>query len=145
MSQNKSMLLATFLDIQENEDGIDVVNKFINNLIKDYNIERDKVFIIKNLTNEKQYILTFILDINIGEHIDFNEINPGTISIHKNKETNTIYTINSLNKLIEKDSKLDKGNINYKNIKIDWSKYKNTCIILKNGELTISRTKRIFI
>ena len=56
MSQNKSMLLATFLDIQENEDGIDVVNKFINNLIKDYNIERDKVFIIKNLTNEKQYI-----------------------------------------------------------------------------------------
>ena len=57
----------------------------------------------------------------------------------------TFFTINSLNKLIEKEFNLDNGNVDYKNYQIDWDKYKNTMISLKNNNLEILPLKRKII
>ena len=145
--QNKQLLLGTFLNIkeEENEDYKEKINNFINKLVNDYNILKEKIFIIKNLDNNKQYIITYIFELTVDEHVDFNDIYPGTIPLQKHKETNTIFTINALNSLIEKESNLTKGNIDYKSVDIEWDKYKNTCVVHKNGELIISKTRRIFL
>ena len=145
MSQNKSLLLATFLDIQEDENYKVIIPDFINKLEDEFNIPKEKVFIIKNLTNDNQYIITFIIDVNVDDRINFKDIHESCIMIHKQRDSNTIYTINALNRLIEEQCGLSKGNINYKSIEIDWKKYRNCCILLKNGELVISKTRRIFI
>ena len=143
--QNNQLLLATFLDIQEQNNKKEIINNFIDKLVNEYNIPKEKIFIIKNLTNTKQYIITYIFELNEDEKINFNEISPGTVHIHKNRNTNTIYSINALNTLIEQESGLSKGNIDYKTVEIDWSKYINSCIVLKSGELIISKTRRIFL
>lgn len=143
--ENKNLLLGTFLNIRENEDYKEKINNFIDKLVNDYNILKEKIFIIKNLDNNKQYIITYIFELNVGERVDFNDLYQGTIPLQKHKETNTIFTINSLNKLIEKVSGLSDGNIDHKSISINWNNYKNTCIVLKDGELIISKTKRIFL
>ena len=52
-----------------------------------------------------------------------------TISLHRKKQTNTLYTINALNSAImaNNDGKLDK------NYMLDWTAYRN-CILLTNDK-----------
>jgi hypothetical protein len=45
-------------------------------------------------------IITFRVDINNGEHLNIKTLFPNAILIHKNG--NAIYTINALNKMIDK-------------------------------------------
>jgi len=66
-----------------------------------------------------------------------------TIQIHK--KGLTFFTINALNKLIEKEFNLKSGNIDYKSHEIDWEKFKNKLILLKNGELDILDLKKKII
>ena len=40
-----------------------------------------------------------------------------------------------MNKLIESEVGLEKGNINYKEHEIDWDKYQGKMLIVKNGNL----------
>tara|TARA_A100001011_G_scaffold399454_1_gene508167 strand:+ start:2299 stop:2559 length:261 start_codon:yes stop_codon:yes gene_type:complete len=58
---------------------------------------------------------------------DFMQGIPDTISLHRKKNTNTLYTINALNDLIRElnGGKLDKSYI------VDWNNYRN-CLLLTN-------------
>jgi hypothetical protein len=67
---------------------------------------------------------------------------PPTIIVHKKGEC--FYTINALNKLIEKISEHEVGNLDYKNVKINWDDYQNKMIIVKNDELKIIDIKKHF-
>ena len=60
---------------------------------------------------------------------DYNGLLKNTISVHRKNKTNTIYTINALNKLImdENEGVLDKHFV------INWELYKDT-LILTNDE-----------
>jgi len=74
--------------------------------------------------------------------VDTNSFFPPTIIVHKKGEC--FYTINALNKLIEKITDSSLGNINYQNVKIDWDHYQNKMIIVKNDELKIIEIKKHF-
>jgi hypothetical protein len=56
-----------------------------------------------------------------------------TISIHRHKETNTLYTINGLNYLI---SSLN-NNIIDKNYKVNWDDYSNSAVLVTDKTLII--------
>ena len=56
-----------------------------------------------------------------------------TISIHRNKTTNTLYTINGLNFLIRSLN----NNILDKSLKITWEDYNNKAILVTDGQLII--------
>ena len=128
----RKILLATFL----NEDNI---NWFLEYLNIHYGIKKDNCFIY-NIKDTDDYIVTFFLftkgKINL-KNFKFN-----TIIVHFKK--GCIYTINSLNKLIEKDSGMSEGNIVYSEYIIDWSKYKDKIILLSDKELFIYDIDRIF-
>jgi hypothetical protein len=79
----------------------------------------DNLFCSYNIIKEKQPI--------------FGYVTPNSVILHRKHQTNTIYTINALNKLLElENSQYD----------IDWKKYKNKLITTsKNNMLNIYNTQ----
>lgn len=130
----KTLLLATF--IKKNN-----IEWFKTHLKDKFNISSEKLFFFDIVEDEK-IIITFKIEIEIGERLDIKKHFKNTISIHK--KSSTLYTINALNKLIELENNLECGNINYKNYKIDWSKYENTFILSNSNKLTLIPIKRAF-
>lgn len=122
MGRVKKLLLAAF--VEKNE-----IEGFLAYLFEKFNIESDKTFLFK-LEGDK-YIITFRLFLKDGKKINLKNYFNNTIPIHK--KGNALYTINALNKLIELESDIDKGNIDYKTHKVDWSKYQDK-LILTNGD-----------
>ena len=71
-----------------------------------------------------------MLTYNINQDtLNSNNFYKNTISVHRKKDSNTLYTINSLNALIRK---LNKGVLD-NNFVIDWNLYKNK-ILLVDGD-----------
>jgi len=132
--QHKILLLASFVDKN-------YVNKFLYNLKENHNVEPDKVFIF-DLTNEN-YLLTYKLKIDVGIRFNIKKELPKTIQIHKKQKT--FFTINALNKLIERDCDLESGNVNHKKFTVDWTQYEDKLILLKNDTLEISNISRVFL
>lgn len=130
----KNTLIASFIY----KDRIDWFNEY---LMVNYNIQKSQIYVFET-NDEYRYMVTFKLVSNVGVKIDFKSAFPNATIVHKKK--NTIYSINALNKLIEETSEVSLGNIDYKSIKIDWLKYENKLILMRNDELVISDIKRIF-
>tara|TARA_R100001510_G_C7654476_1_gene213146 strand:+ start:1372 stop:1776 length:405 start_codon:yes stop_codon:yes gene_type:complete len=132
--QKKIILLTTFVNPSYLEN-------FLNMLEKRHSIKRESVFIFE--TSGEDLILTFKIYLNIGERIDIRKEFRRTLQIHKKGKT--FFTINALNRLIEIDFNLTPGNIDYKSHEVDWSKYSDKMILLKNNELEILDIKRKII
>lgn len=131
--QQKILLLASFLKAEN-------LDNFLYKIKKKFGIKKENIFFFK--TEDGGYVLTYKIRIDIEHRIDIKKELPKTIQIHKKGDT--IFTINALNKLIEKESNLG-GNINYKEYKINWENYKNKMILLKGDNLEISNIERIFL
>jgi len=132
--QKKTILLTTFVNPSYLEN-------FLNMLEKRHSINREGVFIFE--TTGEDLILTFKIFLNIGERIDIRKEFRRTLQVHKKGKT--FFTINALNRLIEIDFDLTPGNIDYKSHEVDWSKYSDKMILLKNNELEILDIKRKII
>ena len=131
----KKLLIAAF--IYRNE-----LEQFLEKIHTEFDVESDKVFIFENLENNAQYIVTFYVELNIGEKINLQKYFKNALIVHKKKKT--FYTINALNKLIEREHNLEKGNIDYKKWKIEWSNFQNKIIINSNNKLVLIGLKRFF-
>jgi hypothetical protein len=80
------------------------------------------VYILQNKDNLDEIYLTYNINSALLNKSNFYE---NTISVHRKKDSNTIYTINSLNMLIKY---LNNGILDLK-FQVDWNKYRN-CILL---------------
>jgi hypothetical protein len=120
-------------------DKVESFKKYLN---KRFNITEDKIFIYSSTTEKEKKILTFRIYLREGKKINTKSFFPTTIIVHKKGEC--FYTINALNKLIEKEVDGEIGNINYKEHKIDWDRYQSQMLIVKNKELIIMEIERSF-
>jgi len=92
----------------------------IKEIPRQYTLIDNKIFIFANENNLRELYLTF----NV-QKTDQNNRYKGTISIHRKKQTNTLYTLNAMNRLIE-----DENNGVYdKNFQLSWELYKNSIIL----------------
>tara|TARA_R110000772_G_scaffold64813_4_gene144787 strand:- start:402 stop:806 length:405 start_codon:yes stop_codon:yes gene_type:complete len=132
--QKKTILVATFIKLEN-------LNVFLDKLKNDFDINKKSVFMFETENND--LILTYKIFLNVGEKINLKKELTKTIQIHK--KGNTFFTINSLNRLIERDFDLVSGNIDYSNYQIEWEKYENTMISLKNNNLEILQLKKKII
>jgi len=121
-------LLVTFTTKSESQP-------MIATLQSTYDIIGNKIFILENVDNPEEYILSY--NINLNGEIDVDNIPFNTISCHRKKDTNTIYTINALNNLI---MKLNNGTLD-KHYHINWKNYENCILVIKNKEFKIIHTK----
>jgi len=131
----KIMTLASFVI----EDKVESFVKYLN---KRFNLSPEKIFIYTSPEEKDKKILTFRVYLRDGKKINTKTFFPTTIIVHKKGEC--FYTINALNKLIDKEVGEDRGNINYKEYQIDWDNYQDKMLIVKNNELTIMDIKRNF-
>ena len=119
-------LLCTFSNVSD-------VKSDVNNIQLLYKIH-NKIFVFFNTIKPKELFVTYnITHNNDGE--SFPKFK-NTISIHRKKQTNTLYSLNALNTLIkEENGELDK------NFVIDWNLYKNSLIISSDISVRIISLK----
>ena len=124
----KTQLLCTFTKRNNFNETIDII-------IACNDIMFDKIYAFQNENNQHQLICTY----NVEYDEDFIENVPDTISLHRKKNTNTLYTINALNDLIRE---LNGGKLD-KRFPIEWENYKN-CLLLTGDEGLIKIPTRIY-
>lgn len=113
-------LLCTFTQETNIQDTIDLIES-------NYNILNNKIFILR-MSKTSELACTYNIESgNLKDLLD------NTISIHRHKETNTLYTINGLNYLI---SSLN-NNIIDKNYKVNWDDYSNSAVLVTDKTLII--------
>ena len=125
----KTQLLCTFTT----KEGLDGVVKEITGA---YTIVFGKVYVLQNEENTNELICTYNVDTT--ESVDYNKVN-GTISLHRKKHSNTLYTINALNEVV---AKLNNGVIDSKFI-VPWENFKNMLMVTNSEGLNKINT-RIF-
>jgi len=99
----------------------------IDNIVSNYNILNGKIFVLQMSENPE---LACTYNIESG---NLNDLLDNTISIHRRKETNTLYTINGLNFLIKSLN----NNILDKNYKVNWEDYSNMAILVTDKKLIL--------
>ena len=123
----RTQLLCTF----STRDRLDDILELI---IECNEILYDKVYVFQNLSEPNQMICTY----NVTYEDDYvAEDIPNTISLHRKKQTNTLYSINALNEVIRS---LNNGVLD-KRFPVPWENYKNSLLLTNDAGLNKIPTK----
>ena len=123
----KTQLLCSFTT-KENLDEI------VKKITGAYEIVFNKVYVLQNENNVNELICTYNVDTQGG--VDYNKVT-GTISLHRKKYSNTLYTINALNECIKN---LNNGVMDEK-FMIPWENFKNMLLITNSDGLNKINTR----
>lgn len=117
--QDNRQLLCTFSTASD-------FKKTIGEILEFYDVYSKRVFAFSNTKNPKEVFLTYNV---VNMKRDAPKF-PNTILIHRKKQTNTLYTLNAMNKLIEEEhGSLDKTYV------VNWKFYENSLII--TGDVSV--------
>ena len=111
----KTQLLCTFA----HPSDLNIVTEYIQ---QNYEIPERRIFIFSNANADDSLYCTYNASMS-------DRRGQNTISIHRKKETNTLYTVNALNEIIiaANNGVLDKA------FMVDWTLYRNS-LLLTNEE-----------
>ena len=123
----KTQLLCTFTPKNRLDDILELI-------IECNEILYDKIYVFQNGKDQSQLICTYNVEYE-DDHIS--EDIPNTISLHRKKQSNTLYTINALNEVIRElnDGILDKR------FPIPWENYQNSLLLTNDDGLNKIPTK----
>ena len=123
----RSQLLATFTT----KDNLDETTSNIENA---YSIIFNKIYVLQNEDNVNELICTYNIDVEGS--VDYNKVK-GTISLHRKKHSNTLYTINALNECIKN---LNNGVLD-NNFVVPWENFKNMLMVTNSEGLNKINTR----
>jgi hypothetical protein len=123
--QLKNKLFCTFSPKNKLEEVLDTIKS-------EYTIMYGKIFVLESEESDE-----FLCTYNIEVQGINTRVLPNTILLHRKKETNTLYTINSLNLLIKS---LNEGILDT-SFKIEWQNYRNTVLLTQGDDLRKLSTK----
>ena len=123
----KTQLLATFTTKTDLDATIEKIKGA-------YTIAFSKIYVLQNENNINELICTYNVDLEKGA--DYNDVK-GTISLHRKKHSNTLYTINALNEVI---ANLNNGLVDSKFI-VPWENFKNTLMVTNSDGLNKINTR----
>ena len=117
--QDSIQLLCTFSNSKDFQGVSKEIRKF-------YKVYSNRIFVFANAKNFKEIYLTYNV---LNMQKDAPKF-PNTILIHRKKQTNTLYTLNAMNRLIEEEhGSFDKSYV------VNWKLYENSLII--TGDVSI--------
>jgi|TARA_R110000851_G_scaffold304311_1_gene462141 hypothetical protein len=125
----RTQLLATFTTKKD-------LDNTLKSIVSSYEIVFSKIYVLQNEDTTNELICTYNIDSN--KTVDFNDVK-GTISLHRKKHTNSLYTINALNECIKN---LNNGVLD-KDFTIPWENFRNM-ILVTNSEGLSKINTRIF-
>ncbi len=102
----------------------------VDNIINDFEIINNKIFVLETI--DHQFICSY--NIELSKKYSFL---PDTISVHRKKQSNTLYTINALNSLIRN---VNNGVLDT-NFKIDWENYRDCLLVTVDDQVKRVDTK----
>jgi len=112
-------LLCTFTNSKDFRQTAEEIKAF-------YDVYSRRIFVFSNGNSPKELYLTY----NVVNMQPNGQKFPNTILIHRKKQTNTLYTLNAMNRLIEEENgRADKTFI------VNWKLYENSLII--TGDVSI--------
>ena len=123
----KSQLLCTFSTKKDIESTIATISSA-------YTIMFSKIYVLQNEDNINELICTYNVDPQNG--VDYNAVS-GTISLHRKKHSNTLYTINALNECVKN---LNNGVMD-NNFVIPWENFKNMLLVTNSEGLNKINTR----
>ena len=115
----RTQLICTFTNTK-------ILSKTIDKIIDAYDILYNKVFILKNSTDVRELMCTYNIDASVD-----NKILQDTISLHRKKQTNTLYTINALNECI----KIVNNGVLDTTYQLDWENYRDSILLTNDSGL----------
>ena len=113
----QTQLLCTFSNTRK-------LRKTVDTIVETYDIVYNKIFVLEDVDNTFDLMCTY----NIDKSLDNSKLEQ-TISLHRKKHTNTLYTINALNRAIE----IVNNGILDTSYQLDWENYRD-CILLTNED-----------
>ena len=123
----RTQLLCTFTTKE-------TLDEIVKNITEEYTIIFSRIYVLQNEDNVNELICTYNVD--TSKKIDYNAIK-GTISFHRKKHSNTLYTINALNETIKN---LNNGVLD-KNFMIPWENFKNMLLVTNSEGLNKINTR----
>ena len=123
--QLKNKLFCTFSPKDKLEEVLDTIKD-------EYTIMYSKIFVLESEDSD-ELLCTYNIEVQEGS----TRVLPNTILLHRKKETNTLYTINSLNILIKS---LNEGILDT-SFRIEWQNYRNTVLLTQGDDLRKLSTK----
>jgi hypothetical protein len=126
MKQERGVLLASFIKAEE-EDAVLAEVEFIASHI---NLTNKFIFLLEDNDDPTNKILSY------NAIVSKNRVyNPRlyTIRVHRKKQTNTLYTINALNKAVALEHNGETG----KHLKLDWEKYTDSILLTSGSDLKV--------
>ena len=100
------------------------INATTDKIIDAYDIIFNKIFVLRDNDNNRELMCTYNIESSENPTILDN-----TISLHRKKQTNTLYTINALNELI----KTVNNGVLDTSFQVNWDNYRN-CMLVTNDE-----------
>lgn len=118
-TSDNRQLLCTFTNSKDYKLTASKVHEF-------YEVYSKRIFAFSNTKNPKEIYLTY----NVLNMLRGAPKFPNTILIHRKKQTNTLYTLNAMNRLIEEENgRADNSYV------VKWELYENSLII--TGDISI--------
>ena len=101
-----TLLLATFCKARNVRITIDLI-------ADSFEVVSGKIFVLQDESDRYKKILTYNI---VKDQTVFSDVIKNTISLHRKKETNTLYTLNALNEVVR-----DQNNVKVdSNFSVDW-------------------------
>ena len=108
----------------------DTLDHTCSMIVKTYEVVYNRIFVL-SIKQSEELVCSF----NVEKEKQFKQL-PGAMLVHRKKETNTLYTINSLNALIRKEN----NGIADSKYSVDWTKYSNSLLVTSNNDLKVLQT-----
>ena len=122
----KTQLLCTFTKQEKLNETIDII-------VSCNKILYDKIYVFTDVNDPNQLLCTY----NVEFNEDFQEPTIDTISLHRKKQSNTLYTINALNEVIRSKN----NGVLDKKFNVEWSEFQNTLLLTNEAGLNVVPTK----
>ena len=123
----KTQLLCSFTNKRNLEQTIADINKH-------FTIVYEKIYVLQNEEKNNELICTY--NVANNSDLDFTLVKK-TISLHRKKLTNTLYTINALNEIIKN---INNGVLD-PTLQIPWDVYSNKILITNKEGLSVIPTR----
>ncbi len=118
----RRQLLCTFSTTKLYKSTVESIRKF-------YTTCTGKFFVFITTTSPDEVIITYNIEAIDRDFPKF----PNTISIHRKKQTNTLYTLNAMNQIIKDENG---GELN-REYTIQWELYTNSLIIIGEPQIRV--------
>ena len=124
-----TLLLATFCKARNVRSTIDLITD-------SFEVVGSKVFVLQDESDRYKKIFTYNI---VKDNIVFSDVIKNTISLHRKKEVNSLYTLNALNEVV----KIQNNGVLDPKFSVEWEDYRNTLLVTYKEDDGEQKLRRI--